>query len=64
VTLDTLAQTVRKGFTGELRIVPALADVARDLASIAKPGDLIVLLGAGSIGSIADGVLRAIGSRP
>jgi UDP-N-acetylmuramate--alanine ligase len=64
VTLDTLAQTVRKGFTGELRIVPALADVARDLASIAKPGDLIVLLGAGSIGSIADGVLRAIGSKP
>ncbi len=63
VTLDALADTVRGGFTGELRIVPALASVPRELAGIAQPGDLIVLLGAGSIGSIADGVLSAIGSR-
>ena len=28
VTLDTLADTVRGGFTGELRIVRALADVS------------------------------------
>ncbi len=63
VTLDTLADTVRGGFSGELRIVPALAAVPRELAAIAQPGDLIVLLGAGSIGAIADGVLSAIGSR-
>jgi UDP-N-acetylmuramate--alanine ligase len=63
VTLDALAETVRGGFTGELRIVPALADVPRELAAIAKPGDLIVLLGAGSIGSVADAVLSALGSR-
>ncbi len=63
VTLDALAETVRGGFTGELRIVRALADVPRELAAIAKPGDLIVLLGAGSIGSVADAVLNALGSR-
>jgi UDP-N-acetylmuramate--alanine ligase len=63
ITLDTLADTVRGGFSGQLRIVPALADVPRELAAVAQPGDLIVLLGAGSIGSIADGVLSAIGSR-
>ncbi|HUP39057.1 MAG TPA: UDP-N-acetylmuramate--L-alanine ligase [Vicinamibacterales bacterium] len=62
VTLDALADTVRGGFTGQLRIVPALADVPRELAEIAQPGDLIVLLGAGSIGSIADGVLSALSS--
>jgi UDP-N-acetylmuramate--alanine ligase len=63
VTLDTLAKTVGDGFHGELRIVPSLADVPRELAALAKPGDLIVLLGAGSIGSIAGAVLSALGSR-
>ena len=61
VTLDALAEVVRKGFSGDLRIVRALADVPRELASVAKPGDLIVLLGAGSIGSIAPSVLSALG---
>ena len=61
VTLDALAEVVRKGFGGDLRIVRALADVPRELASVAKPGDLIVLLGAGSIGSIAPSVLSALG---
>jgi UDP-N-acetylmuramate--alanine ligase len=63
VTLDTLAETVRGGFSGELRIVRALADVSRELAALAKPGDLIVLLGAGSIGSVAGSVLSALGSK-
>ncbi|HET9467100.1 MAG TPA: cyanophycin synthetase, partial [Vicinamibacterales bacterium] len=61
VTLDALAEVIRKGFSGDLRIVRALADVPRELASVAKPGDLIVLLGAGSIGSIAPSVLSALG---
>ena len=62
VTLDTLVDAVRAGFSGEVRVVPALADVPGDLASIAKSGDLIVLLGAGTIGSIARTVLAALGS--
>ena len=62
VTLDTLVDAVRNGFSGEVRVVPALADVPGDLASIAKSGDLIVLLGAGTIGSIARTVLAALGS--
>jgi len=63
VTLDALADTVRAGFSGELRIVRALAEVPRELGALAKPGDLIVLLGAGSIGSVAGSVLSALGSR-
>ena len=62
VTVDTLADAVRAGFTGELQIVRALADVSGALAATAKPGDLIVLLGAGSIGGIAESVLSALGS--
>jgi UDP-N-acetylmuramate--alanine ligase len=63
VTVETLADTVRAGFTGELRIVRALEEVSRELAALARPGDLIVLLGAGSIGSIAESVLSGLGSR-
>jgi UDP-N-acetylmuramate--alanine ligase len=63
VTLDTLAKAVRAGFSGDLRIVPALADVPTELAAVAKAGDVIVLLGAGSIGSIAPSVLNRLGSR-
>ncbi len=63
VTLEALAEVVRGGFSGELRIARALSDVPRELAAVAKPGDLIVLLGAGSIGSIAGSVLTALGSK-
>jgi UDP-N-acetylmuramate--alanine ligase len=63
VTLDSLAKTVREAFSGELRMVPVLGDVPRQLAALAKPGDLIVLLGAGTIGSIAGAVLSALGAR-
>lgn len=63
VTVESLGKAVRQEFSGELRVVPVLADVPRDLASVAKPGDLIVLLGAGSIGSIAGAVLTALGNR-
>jgi UDP-N-acetylmuramate--alanine ligase len=63
VTLDSLVEAVRSGFSGDVRVVRALADVPGDLASIAKSGDLIVLLGAGTIGSIARPVLAALGSR-
>ena len=64
VTLEALADSVRSGdFSGELRMVHALADMPAQLAAIAMPGDLIVLLGAGSIGSIAPAVLAALGSR-
>jgi UDP-N-acetylmuramate--alanine ligase len=63
VTLDTLTDAVRASFNGDLRIVRALRDVPGELAAVAQPGDLIVLLGAGSIGSIAPSVLSALEGR-
>jgi UDP-N-acetylmuramate--alanine ligase len=62
ITLEALAESVKHGFTGQLYAVPALADVPRELARLALRGDLIVLLGAGSIGSIAGAVLSALDS--
>ncbi len=63
VTLEALAAQVRSAFRGELHVVPALGDVAAALAARAEPGDLIVMLGAGSIGSIAPSVVDALGER-
>jgi len=62
VTLEALAKSVRGEFKGELRAVRALSDVPGELARLATRGDLIVLLGAGSIGSIAGAVLGALDS--
>jgi UDP-N-acetylmuramate--alanine ligase len=60
IDVDGLADAVRRSFTGEVRVVRSLAGVAAELGGMAEPGDLLVLLGAGSIGSIAPDVLRAI----
>jgi UDP-N-acetylmuramate--alanine ligase len=52
IDLESLARTVARDFRGELQTVKSIDDVPRALARAARPGDLIVLLGAGSIGSI------------
>jgi UDP-N-acetylmuramate--alanine ligase len=61
VGLESLARRVADDFHGELQSVASLADVPRALAQAARPGDLIVLLGAGSIGSIWQNVLEELG---
>ena len=60
VTIDVLAVAMKESFAGELRTVPVLRDVPRELARVSKSGDLIVLLGAGSIGAIPAAVLKAL----
>ena len=61
VTLDALAESVKAEFRGELHVVPSLGEVPNVLADLARPGDMIVLLGAGSIGGIAMPVIAALG---
>jgi UDP-N-acetylmuramate--alanine ligase len=67
-TLDVLAARVRSQVTAPVDVVPRLADVAPALAAIAKPGDVVITLGAGSIGSVPDQLLelleRRAGSAP
>lgn len=60
VTVDALADVVRREFKGDVRIARALGDVPQELTAMATPGDMVVLLGAGSIGSIAGTVLRSL----
>jgi UDP-N-acetylmuramate--alanine ligase len=59
ITLDTLAAEVRK-HVKELVIVPPVAEVPGRVAMLARDGDLVVTLGAGSIGLVADRLLAAL----
>ena len=54
VTLDAFAAAVRSHVTAPVDVVPHVDDVPGALAAIAKPGDVVIVLGAGSIGSVAD----------
>ena len=60
ITLDALAATMRNQFRGDLHVVRTLAEIPGELATVARAGDLVVLLGAGSIGSSAVEVLKAL----
>ena len=63
ITVDVLAQAVRRTAKCPVHVVRALDDVPAAVASLAKKGDLIITLGAGSIGGVADRILDAIRRR-
>ena len=60
VDVDALADAVRQSFGGPVQVVKPLQNMPAALAQFARSGDLIVLLGAGSIGSIAARVLNEL----
>jgi UDP-N-acetylmuramate--alanine ligase len=59
VTIDRLADAVRRR-AKDVHVVTRLDDVPGAVARLARPGDLIVTLGAGSIGTVPDRLLRAL----
>jgi UDP-N-acetylmuramate--alanine ligase len=61
VSLDALARVVARQ-VDTLHVIPALADVAPFVAGVARPGDLVITLGAGSIGNVGDRILTLLGS--
>ena len=63
VTLDALATVVRAAARGGVRVVPALEDLPESVASMARPGDLVITLGAGSIAGTGERILEAIRHR-
>jgi UDP-N-acetylmuramate--alanine ligase len=60
ITIEALAQAVRQTATCPVHVVRALDDLPAAVAGLAKAGDLIITLGAGSIGGVADRILDAI----
>jgi UDP-N-acetylmuramate--alanine ligase len=53
VTLEHLASVVNHVRARPVHVVPRLADLATRVADLARPGDLVITLGAGSIGNLA-----------
>jgi UDP-N-acetylmuramate--alanine ligase len=66
VTLETLASAIRRSAPA-LNVVPRLEDVPHALATLARPGDVVITLGAGSIGTVPDRlieILARLGAEP
>ncbi len=60
VTIEALADAVRRDVSAPVEVVSAVADVPVALARIARPGDVVITLGAGSIGGTADALVRLL----
>jgi UDP-N-acetylmuramate--alanine ligase len=62
-TLDVLAQAVAERVR-DLQVVRDLTAVAPAVARVARDGDVVITLGAGSIGGIGDRILAALAGAP
>jgi UDP-N-acetylmuramate--alanine ligase len=60
VTLDALAAAIRRTAKGTVEVVPRVEDVAPALVRAARRGDVVLTLGAGSIGSVPDRLVAAL----
>jgi UDP-N-acetylmuramate--alanine ligase len=63
VTIETLAAAVNKVRSTPVHVVPQLADMAGRVADLARPGDLVITLGAGSIGGLATALVAQLQGR-
>jgi UDP-N-acetylmuramate--alanine ligase len=63
VTLDTFAEAVRRGSGRPVRVVARLDEVVPELMRIVKPGDAVITLGAGSIGTLPKRLLESLRAR-
>jgi UDP-N-acetylmuramate--alanine ligase len=62
ITLDVLAAAIRRSVDRPVDVVPRLDDVVPAVARVARRGDVVITLGAGSIGSIPDRLVAALDS--
>jgi len=60
ITIDRVAESVRAAGDCPLHVVRDVTDLPARVAGIARPGDLVITLGAGSIGAVGDGILTAL----
>jgi len=60
ITIETLTDAVRRGTSAPVRLVKHLEDLPREIAGMTRPGDLVLTLGAGSIGTIGERILEEV----
>ena len=60
ITVDVLADAIRRGSGRPVHVVPALDGVVAEVLKIVKPGDAVMTLGAGSIGTLPARLVEAL----
>jgi UDP-N-acetylmuramate--alanine ligase len=63
VTMDVLAEAVRPYFGDRLHLARTIDDVVSAVVRLVQPGDAVITLGAGSIGTVGPRVLDALARR-
>ena len=63
VTAERLADAVRRQTAGPVHQAQTLDDVVSLVADLARPGDLVLTLGAGSVGHVCGRLVEAIGRK-
>jgi len=63
VTIDALAEAVRRGSGRPVRVVRRMDDLVPELLRVVQPGDAVMTLGAGSIGAVPKRLLDALRQR-
>ena len=63
VTIEALAAKVNESRQTPVHVVPKLEDMASRVADLARPGDLVITLGAGSIGTLASALVDELQRR-
>jgi len=63
VTVEALAEAITVPLAGRLHLARTIDEVVGAVMSLAQPGDAVITLGAGSIGTVGPRVLEALGRR-
>ena len=63
ITVEALANAIRQRTDVPVHVVKALDDVPGAVARLCRPGDLVITLGAGSIGAAGDRILAELEGR-
>jgi UDP-N-acetylmuramate--alanine ligase len=61
ITLDALGAAVKRSTTVPVDLVESLEEVPHAVARVARPGDMVITLGAGSIGTLPDRLIALLG---
>jgi UDP-N-acetylmuramate--alanine ligase len=60
VTLDALASAIRRRVAAPVDVVPRLDDLVPAVVRVARRGDVVITLGAGSIGGVVEQLVAAL----